>query len=74
MASVKDKMREARLRWFRHVHRRLERLNVGGMRRGRVRSKKYWGELIKHDITQLYIIEDMSLYRKKWRSCIRIEG
>ncbi|KAK4371669.1 hypothetical protein RND71_007053 [Anisodus tanguticus] len=42
VASVEDKMREARLRWFPHVHRRDtnaqcrgERLAMDGFRRGR---------------------------------------
>nr|XP_009775638.1 PREDICTED: uncharacterized protein LOC104225513 [Nicotiana sylvestris] len=53
VVPVEDKMREVRLRWYGHVKRRgvdapvrrCERLVVVGMRRGRRRSKKYWGEL-----------------------------
>ncbi|PHT62243.1 hypothetical protein T459_33917 [Capsicum annuum] len=44
-------MREVQLRWFGHVMRRgnapvrrCERLALDGFRRGRGRSKKYWGE------------------------------
>ncbi|KAG5626964.1 hypothetical protein H5410_012182, partial [Solanum commersonii] len=52
VASVVDKLREARLRWFGHVKRRgtdapvrrCEGLVVEGTRRGRGRPKKYWGE------------------------------
>ncbi|XP_070010815.1 uncharacterized protein [Nicotiana sylvestris] len=52
---IDDKMREVRLRWFRHVHRRspdapvrrCERLVVEDTRRGRGRPKKYWGEVIR---------------------------
>ncbi|XP_070055324.1 uncharacterized protein [Nicotiana tomentosiformis] len=48
-APIDDKMREARLRWFRHVQRRspdapvrrCERLAVEGTRKGRWRPKKY---------------------------------
>ncbi|XP_059306273.1 uncharacterized protein LOC132057673 [Lycium ferocissimum] len=59
VASVEDKMREARLRWFGHVKRRdtdasvrrCERLAMDSFRRGRGRPKKYWGEVIRHDMT-----------------------
>ncbi|KAK4367707.1 hypothetical protein RND71_011499 [Anisodus tanguticus] len=52
VASVEDKMQEARLRWFGYVQwrdtdapvRRCERLAMDGFRRGRGRPKKYWGE------------------------------
>lgn len=54
--------------------RRCERLVVGGTHRGRGRPKKYWGEVITLDMTQLHIAEDMALDRKKWRSRIRVEG
>ncbi|WMV59416.1 hypothetical protein MTR67_052801 [Solanum verrucosum] len=40
---------------------------------GRGRPKKYWGEVITLDMTQLHIAEDMALDRKKWRSRIRVE-
>ncbi|KAG5572990.1 hypothetical protein H5410_062756 [Solanum commersonii] len=48
VASREDKMREAKLSWFRHVKtrctdtpvRRPERLAIVSVRRGRVRSKK----------------------------------
>ncbi|KAG5583972.1 hypothetical protein H5410_044406 [Solanum commersonii] len=47
-----DKMRKSRMRWFGHVKRRCmdapakrcERLTIEGLRRGRGRPKKYWGE------------------------------
>ncbi|KAG5580522.1 hypothetical protein H5410_051149 [Solanum commersonii] len=51
VASVVDKLREARLRWFGHVkggglsaHEEVRGLVVEGTRRGRGRPKKYWGE------------------------------
>ncbi|XP_049380939.1 uncharacterized protein LOC125845470 [Solanum stenotomum] len=51
-ASIVDKTRKARLRWFGHVMRRsaeapvrrCERLDVVGKRRGSGRLKNYWGE------------------------------
>ena len=61
VTSVKDKMREVRLRWFGHVMRRgtdapvlrCERLAMDSFRRGRGRPKKYWREVIRHDMEQL---------------------
>ena len=72
VTSVECKMREARLRWFGHVKRRgmdapvrrCERLALDGFRRGRGRPKKYWGEVIRRDMEQLQLIEDMTLHRK----------
>ncbi|XP_070017191.1 uncharacterized protein LOC142172467 [Nicotiana tabacum] len=54
VASVEDKLRESRLRWFGHVKmrdidapvRRCERLSIAGMRKGSGRPKKYWGEVL----------------------------
>ncbi|KAF3638512.1 hypothetical protein FXO38_22665 [Capsicum annuum] len=74
-------MREARLRWFGHVKRRgmdapvrrCERLALDGFRRGRGRPKKYWGEVIRRDMEQLQLTEDMTLDRKVWRTRIRAE-
>ncbi|KAF3649672.1 Ras-related protein Rab7 [Capsicum annuum] len=74
VTSVECKMREARLRWFGHVKRRgmdapvrrCERLALDGFRRGRGRPKKYWGEVIRRDMEQLQLTEDMTLDRKIW--------
>ncbi|KAM3246179.1 hypothetical protein P3L10_007946 [Capsicum annuum] len=54
-------MREVRLRWFGHVMRRgadasvrrCEILAMDDFRRGRGRPKKYWREVIRHDMEQL---------------------
>ncbi|KAG5586165.1 hypothetical protein H5410_046599, partial [Solanum commersonii] len=81
VASVVDKLREARLRWFGHVKRRCadapvrrcEGLDIKGTRRGKGRPNKYWGEVIRQDMAQLHITEDMTLDRKEWRSCIKVE-
>ncbi|XP_070021990.1 uncharacterized protein [Nicotiana sylvestris] len=82
VTPMDDKMQEARLRWFRHVRRRsidipvrrCERLTLAGTRRGRGWPKKYWGEVIRQDMTRLQISEDMALDRKVWRSYIRVVG
>ncbi|KAG5611562.1 hypothetical protein H5410_022843 [Solanum commersonii] len=66
-------MREARLRWFDHMMRRcthalmwsVEILSMDGFERGRGRSKKYRGEVIRHDMTQLWLTIDMTITTKK---------
>ncbi|PHT81284.1 hypothetical protein T459_14299 [Capsicum annuum] len=74
-------MRKVRLRWFGHVSRRgtdapvrrCERLAFDGFRRGRGRPKKYCREVIRRDMEQLQLKEDMTLDRKVWRTRIRVE-
>ncbi|XP_070028184.1 uncharacterized protein [Nicotiana sylvestris] len=76
VASVEDKMRESMLRWFGHVKRKSidpERLAMESLRRGRGRPKKYWGEVIRRDMTPLQLTEDMTLDRRVWRSRIKVE-
>ena len=82
VAPVVDKMREGRLRWFGHVQRRCadapvrrcERMAVVGLKRGRGRPKKAWGEVIRQDMVLLQLTEDMTGDRRVWRSSIRVEG
>ncbi|KAF3627324.1 putative pre-mRNA-processing factor 6-like [Capsicum annuum] len=84
VTSVECKMRKARLRWFGHVKRRgmdapvrrCERLALDGFRRGRGRPKKYWGEVIRRDMEQLQLTEDMTLDRKmgQWNSASEYDG
>ncbi|XP_070017308.1 uncharacterized protein [Nicotiana sylvestris] len=82
VALIDDKMREARLKWFGHIQRRIldapvrrcERLVVEGTRRGRGCPKKYWGEVIMQDMARLKISEDMTLDRKMWRLSISVVG
>ncbi|XP_070007638.1 uncharacterized protein [Nicotiana sylvestris] len=71
VAFMENKMRESRLRWFGYIKRRIidtpvrrcERLAMAGVRRDRDRPMKYWGEVIRHDMTRLYLTEDMTLDR-----------
>ncbi|KAG5593625.1 hypothetical protein H5410_034857 [Solanum commersonii] len=42
------------------------------VQRGRGRPKKYWGEVIRQDLAQLHLTEDMTLDRKEWRSRIKV--
>ena len=53
---------------------RYERLTMDGYRQGRGRPKKYWRKVIRHDMDQLQLTEDMTLDRKLWRIRIRVEG
>ncbi|XP_049381377.1 uncharacterized protein LOC125845938 [Solanum stenotomum] len=72
VALVVDKISEARLRWFVHVKRRYtdalvrrcDRLDIVGVRRGRGRPKKYWGEVIRQDMAQFQLTRDMTLDRR----------
>ncbi|KAG5629018.1 hypothetical protein H5410_000735 [Solanum commersonii] len=67
VASVVDKLREVRqMVWT------CEEAGAAP-RRGRGRPKKYWGEVIRQDLVQLHLTEDMTLDRKEWRSRIKVE-
>ncbi|XP_070046133.1 uncharacterized protein [Nicotiana tomentosiformis] len=69
VAPMEDKLRKARLRLFGHMKRRntdapvrrCERLALEGIRRDRVRPKKYWGEVIRQDMALLQLTEDMTM-------------
>ena len=58
VASIEEKMRENFLRWFGHVRRRptdtpvrrVERINLGQVKRAQGRSKKTWMKVIRQDI------------------------
>ena len=42
-------------------------------RRSRVRPKKSWGKVIRHDLKTLGLVEDMAQDRKLWRDRIEVE-
>ncbi|XP_070008469.1 uncharacterized protein [Nicotiana sylvestris] len=81
VASLEDKMRESRLRWFEHVKRRsieppirrCERLAMASLKRDRGRPKKYWGEVIRQDMALIQLTKDMTLDRRATRLRIRIK-
>lgn len=82
VASMENKMREPRLRWFGHVKRRCadasvtrcERLAAGAKRdRGRP-NKNELGEVIRQDMAKPHFTEDITLNRKIWRLRIKVEG
>nr|GEU39134.1 hypothetical protein [Tanacetum cinerariifolium] len=65
--TIIKKMKEGRLRWFRHVRRRpqsapvrrVEALVVDGVRR-RGRPKLRWEDRVKHDLKELLLSENMT--------------
>lgn len=56
-----------------YLVRRCERLTMDGFRRSRGRPK-YWGEIIRYDISQGQLTTKMILERRLWRTWIRIVG
>ena len=58
VASIEEKIRQNRLRWFGHVRRRptdaplrrVERIKLGHVKRAQRRPKKTWMEVIQQDI------------------------
>ena len=80
VATIEDKMRETRLRWFGHVRRRsmdapvrrCETIECLDYRRSRGRPKKSWSEVIRHDLRTLGLVEDMAQDRKLWRARIKV--
>jgi Reverse transcriptase (RNA-dependent DNA polymerase) len=81
VAPIDEKMRETRLRWFGHVHRRpldapVRRVenkeSFNQIKRGRGRPKKTWKETIKNDMNYLNLNENMCFDRARWRGLIHI--
>ena len=73
VASIEEKMRENRLRWFGHVRRRptdapvrrVERIKIGQVKRAQGRPKKTWMEVIRQDIEAKGLSEGILLYRNE---------
>lgn len=53
---------------------RCKKLVMDGFRSGSRRLKKHWGKMIRQDMINLQLIEEMTLDRKVWKTQIRVEG
>jgi len=79
VASIEDKIREARLCWFGHIRRsldapvrRCDKLDRSDYKRSRGRPKKSWSNVIRHDLKTLGLVEDMAHDRRLWRARIKV--
>jgi len=78
VASIEDKTRKTKLRWFGHIRRRPmdapvrrgETIMYLDYMRGRGRPRKSRREVIRHDLKILGLVEDMAQDRKLWRARI----
>ena len=80
MASIEDKIRDARLRWFGDIGRwnmdapvrRCEKIDRLDYRRSRGTPKKSWSAVIRHDLKTLGLEEDIAQDIRLWRSRIKV--
>ena len=80
IASIEEKMRKNHLRWFDHVRcrltvtpvRRVERINLGQVKRAQERPKKTWMEVIRQDIEAKGLSDGILLDRNEWRKLIHV--
>jgi len=80
VALIKDKMREARLRWFSHVKRRsvetsvrrCDRIKICESKRGSRWPKKSLEEVIREGLKVVGLLEDVAQDRRLWRDRIKI--
>ena len=80
VAPIGDKIREGRLRWFGHVHRRpsdapvrkCDNLIVKIKKNGRGRPRLTWKDIVVKYLKVLDIDEDVVLDRCTWRQRIHI--
>jgi len=72
VASIEDKISDARLRWFGHIRRmprdapvrRCETIECPNYRRSRGRPKKSWSKVIRYNLKILRLVEDMAQDRR----------
>lgn len=82
VASMADKMQEARLRWFEHVKKEMhshpyeERWDVysRGLEERLRQAEELLGEVIKQDIANLQLTKNMTLDRKVWMPRIWVDN
>ena len=80
VVNIKDKIREARFRWFGHIRRRsmdapvrrCEMIDRLEHRRSRGRPKKSWSEVIRNDLKTLRLVDDMAQNKRLWRAKIKV--
>ncbi|GKC72138.1 hypothetical protein Tco_1118021, partial [Tanacetum coccineum] len=70
--TIINKIRERRLRWFRHARRRLHSAPVRRVKalvvdrsRKRGRPKHRWEDRLKHDMKELILSRDMTFDRNE---------
>ena len=80
VASIEDKLRKNRLRWYRQVYRNpidavVRRRNIiigSDDTRGRGRTKLTFNAVVKNDRIGLNLNEHLALNRAQWRKRIRL--
>ena len=80
MAPIEEKLIQHRLRWFGHVQQRSPEApvrsgvlkRVDEVKRGRGRPKLTWDELVKRDLKDWDISEELALDRSAWRLAINV--
>ena len=80
VASIGDKIREGRLRWFGHVQRRSrsapirrsELIQIESSKKTRGRPKRTWVEVVRKDLKIFNLKETMVINRMEWRSRIHV--
>ena len=79
VASIEDKIRETCLRWFGHITRRsldapvrrCDEFDHPDYKRSRGKPKKSWGEVIRHNLKTLGLVEEMAQDKKLWPARIK---
>ena len=80
VAPIEEKLVQYRLRWFGHIQRRPydAPVRVGilgcaeGPKRGRGRPKMTWEEIIKRDLSNWSLSEELVVDRSAWKLAIHV--